>query len=109
MHMRKKYRPSLDRIITAIAEMDRAELDRVQEAVKHRRQEIAQSTVLERRPYRDGVLQLESRRNPKSGTLRIYWYYRFRSGGKQESLYVGKVDNPEAVVDEKLGKGVDDG
>jgi hypothetical protein len=54
-------------------------------------------------------LQLESRayRRKKDGELTErgpYWYFHYREGGKQRTLYVGKTDNPEAVVDEKLGK-----
>jgi len=33
-----------------------------------------------------------------------YWYFHYREGGKQRTLYVGKTEDPEAVVDEKLGK-----
>ena len=31
-------------------------------------------------------------------------FFHYREGGKQRTLYVGKTDNPEAKVDEKLGK-----
>jgi len=101
--------PSADSIIASIAEMDEQELDRLQAAIDRRRGGSKQSTVLERREYRNGVLQLEGRayRRKKDGELTErgpYWYFHYREGGKQRTLYVGKTDNPEAVVDEKLGK-----
>jgi len=107
MHSREH---SLDALIGSIAEMDEQELDRVQAAIDQRRGESKQSTVLGRREYRNGLLQLEGRayRRKKDGELRErgpYWYFHYREGGKQRTLYIGKTDNPEAVVDEKLGKG----
>ena len=104
-----KDRRSIDALIDSIAEMDEQELDRVQAAIDHRRGGRKQSTVLERREHRNGVLQLEGRayRRKKDGELTErgpYWYFHYREGGKQRTLYVGKTDNPEAVVDEKLGK-----
>jgi hypothetical protein len=86
--------------------MDDRELERLQEAIDHRRGEPKkkQSTVLERREHRNGVLQLEGRayRRKKDGELTErgpYWYFHYREGGKQRTLYIGKPDNPEAVVD----------
>ena len=29
-----------------------------------------------------------------------YWYFHYREGGRQRTLYIGKTDNPEAKVDE---------
>jgi hypothetical protein len=61
------------------------------------------STVLERRSFGSGVLQLEYRTNPKTGTQRgPYWYFHYREGGKQHTLYVGKTDDPEAALARKL-------
>jgi len=102
-------RRNLDALIASIAEMDEQELDRVQAAIDRRRGGSRQSTVLERREYRNGLLQLEGRayRRKKDGELTerwSYWYVDYREGGKQRTLYIGKTDNPEAVVDEKLGK-----
>jgi hypothetical protein len=99
----------LDALIDSIAEMDEQELDRVQAAIDRRRGGSKQSTVLERRAYRNGLLQLEGRayRRKKDGELTErgpYWYFHYREGGKQRTLYVGKTEDPEAVVDEKLGK-----
>ena len=66
------------------------------------------STIEERRDYRDGVLQLEKRAyRRKDGGLTErgpYWYFHYRQGGTQRTLYIGKADNPETVVDERLGK-----
>ena len=102
-------RPSVDALIDSIAQMNEHELDRVQAAIDHRRGGSKQSTVLERRGYLNGVLQLEGRayKRKKDGELTErgpYWYFHYREGGKQRTLYIGKTDNPEAVVDEKLGK-----
>ena len=104
-------RQSVNGFIDSIAEMDERELDRLQAAIDRRRGYLKNklSTVSERREYRNGLLQLEGRayRRKKDGELTErgpYWYFHYREGGKQRTLYVGKTDNPEAVVDEKLGK-----
>jgi hypothetical protein len=102
-------RQSVDSII---AGMDERELDRPQAAIDRRRGTLKkkkQSTVLERREYRNGLLQLEGRayRRKKDGELTErgpYWYFHYREDGRQRTLYIGKTDNPEAVVDEKQGK-----
>ena len=100
--------------VASIAEMDEWELDRLQGAIERRRvtlkkEKKQQSTVLGRREYRNGILQLEGRayRRKKDGELTErgpYWYFHYREGGRQRTLYIGKTDNPEAKVDEKLGK-----
>jgi hypothetical protein len=104
-------RQSVDDIIASITELDERELDRLQEAIDHQRSapKKKQSTILERRDYRNGVLQLEGRayRRKKDGESTErgpYWYFHYREGGRQRTLYVCKTDNPEAKVDEKLGK-----
>ena len=90
--------------------MNRAELDLLQQAIDERRSEVTQTVLAQRRSYRDGILQLEHHRNPKTGHVGPgYWYYRYREGGKQVSLYIGKTDQPERVVDSKLGKDIDNG
>ncbi len=98
---------SLASILAHIADMNQRELDRLQESIDRRRSELRkkQSTVVERRDYRNGVLQLESRayRRKKDDKLTErgpYWYFHYREGGKQRTLYIGKTENPEAKVDE---------
>lgn len=60
-------------------------------------------TVVERRPYRNGQLTNEYRRNKKTGKLTgPYWQYRGVEDGKQINLYLGKTDDPEAKADAKL-------
>jgi hypothetical protein len=108
MHNNTEY--STDSIVAAIAQMDNRELDRLQAALDRRRGSLKeekekQSTVTERREYRNGVLQLEGRayRRKKDGRLverGPYWYFHYREGGRQRTLYLGKTDNPEAKVDE---------
>lgn len=99
----------LDRIIAAVVDLDAGELDRLQGAIDERRAALGSgSTVLERRGYRGGLLQLEKRgyrRRDGEITLRgPYWYFHFREGGKQKSIYIGKTEEPEATLDEKLVK-----
>jgi hypothetical protein len=99
----------INNIITNIERMDADELDRLQEAIERRRQEIGGgpvSTVVERRDYRNGILQLEKRAyRRKDGGLTErgpYWYFHFREGGRQRTKYLGQTDNPEAKVDELM-------
>jgi hypothetical protein len=105
MHNNAEY--NIDRVVAAISHMDKQELDRLQDTLDHRRGELEnkQSPVLERREYRNGLLQLEGRayRRKKDGRLverGPYWYFHYREGGRQRTLYVGKTDNPEAKVNE---------
>ena len=56
-----------------------------------------------RRNHGSGILQLEYRANPKTGTQRgPYWYFYWREGARKRSLYLGKTDAPEVLLDEKL-------
>ncbi len=72
----------LDSIVEAISAMSGPELERVREAVDSQRERLAQSTVVERRSHGSGVLQLEYRANPKTGTTRgPNWYFHYREGG----------------------------
>ena len=92
-----------DEIVEAISGLSRPELEKVRKAVERRREQLKQSMVVERRNHGRGILQLEYRSNPKTGTKRgPYWYFYWREGGKQRSLYVGKTDDPEALLGEKL-------
>jgi hypothetical protein len=105
MHNNIEY--DADSIVAAIAQMDQQELDRLQTALDDRRGERRKkhSPVLERCEYRNGLLQLEGRayQRKKDGQLKQrgpYWYFHYREGGRQRTLYVGKTDNPEAKVDQ---------
>jgi hypothetical protein len=100
---------NIDDIMATIAQMDERDLDRLQAALDRRRgilkgEDKKQSTVIERREHRNGVLQLEGRayRRKKDGQLverGPYWYFHYREGGRQRTLYLGKTDDPEAKVD----------
>ena len=93
----------LSPILEAISHMSGPELERVREAVERQHQKVAQSTVVERRSLGSGILQLEYRTNPKTGTQRgPYWYFHYREEGRQRTLYVGKTEDPEGVLVEKL-------
>jgi hypothetical protein len=93
-----------DEIVEAICNLSGPELSRVRKAVERRGEQLVkQSTVVERRNHGRGILQLEYRANPKTGTQSgPYWYFYWREEGRQHSLYVGKTDNPEAVLEEKF-------
>jgi hypothetical protein len=106
MHM------DMDAIISLINQANAQQLHRLQQAINRRRQQMADgplSTVVERRNYQNGVLQLERRayRRKKDGKLTQrgpYWYFHFREGGRQKTKYLGQTDDPEAKVDEILTK-----
>jgi len=69
----------------------------------HEDEEASKHTVADRRPYRNGYLTQEYRRNKKTGTLTgPYWQYRGVEDGKQINLYLGKTEDPEAKAEEKL-------
>jgi hypothetical protein len=107
MHM------NMDAIVSLIEQMDTDQLHHLQKTIDRRRQQIGNkpvSTVVERRDYRNGILQLERRayRRKKDGQLTErgpYWYFHFREGGKQKTMYVGQTHDPEARVDEIMTKG----
>jgi hypothetical protein len=109
-------RLTADSIIHYLSEMDEWELDRLQAAIDRRRGSLKknnkekQSTVLERREHRNGLLQLEGRayKRKKDGQLTErgpYWYFHYREGGRQRTLYIGKTDKPETKVDEMIMEG----
>jgi hypothetical protein len=87
-------------LIEQIQTMDARELDQLQSAVDRRRRELAgvevappaapSSTIIERRTYGSGVLQLEMR-----GGSGPYWYFHHRKDGKQKTVYIGKTEEPE--------------
>jgi hypothetical protein len=102
---------NMQTILSQVERMNADELNRLQEAIDRRRQQLGDkpvSAVVERRSYGNGILQLERRayRRKDDGLTERgpYWYFHFREGGKQRTLYIGKTDNPETVVDEKLGE-----
>ena len=93
----------LGTILDTISTLSGPELEAIRQAVERQRERLAQSTIVEQRSVGSGILQLEYRTNPKTGTRRgPYWYYHYREGGKQHSLYVGKTDDPEEALAEKL-------
>lgn len=105
----------LEEIIERVKSMDREELARLEEALGRRRRELGDegpeerktpvSDVLEYRPHADGYLQYEVRRyRRKDGSMKEhgpYWYFRYHEGGKQRTLYLGKTDDPEGVLEQK--------
>ena len=104
----------VEEIIETVKSMDREGLERLEEAVKSRRRELGDevpqkrtpvSDVLKYRPHADGYLQYEIRRYVrKDGSVKEhgpYWYFRYHKGGKQKTLYLGKTDNPEGVLQQK--------
>jgi hypothetical protein len=106
MHMNIKT------IVSQIERMNAEELDRIQEAIDRRRRQLGDkpvSTVVERRNYGNGILQLERRAyRRKDGGLTErgpYWYFHFREGGRQKTMYVGQTDDPESKLDERMTKG----
>jgi hypothetical protein len=104
---------SMEAFISHIQQMNAQQLHQLQQAINQRRQQIGYgplSTVVERRDYQNGILQLENRayRRKKDGKLTQrgpYWYFHFREGGRQKTMYVGQTDDPEARVEEIMTKG----
>jgi hypothetical protein len=95
-------------LIERVDTMDAEELDRLQAAIDRRRRQLAgeevvptagpSSTVVERRAYGSGVLQLEKR-----GESGPYWYFHHRKDGKQKTVYLGKTDTPEIELAQLKG------
>jgi len=94
-------------LIERLDAMDAEELDRLQAAIDRRSRQLAgdevlptagpSSTVVERRAYGDGVLQLEKR-----GESGPYWYFHHRMDGKQKTVYLDKTDAPEIKLAQLL-------
>src|SRR5215212_2403737 len=103
---------SMESFLSGINQANAEQLDQLQQAINRRRQQLADgplSTVVERRDYQNGVLQLERRayRRKKDGGLTHrgpYWYFHFREGGRQRTKYVGQTDDPEARMDQIMTK-----
>ncbi len=104
----------LEEIIEKIKSMDREDLARLEEVLRLRRREVGEepeekktpiSDVLEYRPHADGYLQYEVRRyRRKDGSMKEhgpYWYFRYHEGGKQRTLYLGKTEDPEGLLESK--------
>jgi hypothetical protein len=95
-------------LIERVEAIDAEELDRLQAAIDRRRRQLAgdevvptacsSSTVVERRAYGSGVLQLEKR-----GESGPYWYFHHRKDGKQKTVYLGKTNAPEIKLAQLKG------
>jgi hypothetical protein len=105
----------VEAIISGLKELDRAQLARVEAALRRRMEGLGTdapvgdagkrqpvSGVVEYRPYADGTLQAEVRYHVrKDGTAKQqgpYWYFRYHEEGKQKKLYLGKTDDPEGEL-----------
>jgi hypothetical protein len=96
-------------LIERVDTMDAGELDRLQAAIDCRRRQLAgeevvptagpSSTVIERRAYGSGVLQLEKR-----GESGPYWYFHHRKDGKQKTIYLGRTETPEIKLAQLKGE-----
>ena len=119
-HIVKGRLIGLEEIIEQIKSMDRGELGLLEEALRRRWRELGDSVpeekrtpvsdVLEYRPHADGYLQYEVRRyRRKDGSMKEhgpYWYFRYHEDGRQKTLYLGKTDHPEGVLEQKrAGRG----
>jgi hypothetical protein len=106
MHIVRDGAADLPTIIESVAGMDGRELAELQMALDRRRAELKESGVVERRGYRNGVLQLETRayRRKDGGLTKRgpYWYFHYREGGRQRTKYLGQTDNPESRVEELM-------
>jgi hypothetical protein len=105
--LKEEWPLNLHEILEAISKLSGPELDRVRQAADRRSSSarLKQSTVAERRNHASGILQLECRVNPKTGTQRgPYWYFHWREGGQQRSLYLGKTEDPEEALATKLAE-----
>jgi hypothetical protein len=111
MHYTMCMHIDMETMVSLVERLNAEQLDQLQQAINRRRQQMADrpvSTVVERRDYQDGVLQLEKRAyRRKDGGLTErgpYWYFHFREGGRQKTMYVGQTDDPEARMDEIMTK-----
>jgi hypothetical protein len=88
---------NLTPILTAISTMSGPELEQIRQAVERRRETLAQSTLVERRSFANGILQLEYRTNPKTGTKRgPYWYFQLAEQ-QQRATEAGRTLTQESV------------
>ncbi|MDP9440460.1 MAG: hypothetical protein M3P49_17265 [Actinomycetota bacterium] len=95
----------VEAVLRALGDLGNEDLLRVRDAANERLGLLRESSVLERRAHGAGVLQLEMRTYAGTGRQRgPYWYFKYREGGRQRTLYVGKTETPEAMVEEKLAR-----
>src|SRR5215211_9407517 len=95
-------------LIERVDAMDAEELDRLQAAIDRRRRQLAgdevvptagpSSTVVERRAYGSGVLQLEKR-----GESGPYWYFHHRKDGMQKTFYFNNTETTEIKLAQLKG------
>ena len=108
----------VDKVIEGLRDLDRAELARLDGALKRRLRELGAdggrgeqpvSGVVEYRPHADGTLQAEVRRYyRKDGSAKEqgpYWYFRYHEEGKQKKLYLGSTDDPEGELIKRRSPG----
>ena len=111
---------NVEEMITGLKELNRAELARLETALRGRLRESENeaakeggggqpvSSVVEYRPYADGMLQAEVRRYfRKDGSAKEhgpYWYFRYHEGGRQRMLYLGKTYDPERELARQRGR-----
>jgi len=102
---------NVEEMISELKEFNQAELTHLETALRSRLREFGNETakeggggqpassVVEYRPYADGMLQAEVRRYfRKDGSAKEhgpYWYFRYHEGGRQRMLYLGKTHDPE--------------
>lgn len=80
---------------------DEPSLRLVARAAKDRIKEIGQNNLVEVRPHGGGHLYLEYRK--RGGARRgPYWRYQAVEDGRPVNVYLGKTDEPERVLEEKL-------
>src|SRR5215208_2460496 len=108
VHAQTRRESMTDMLTTAVLfervdAMEAQELDRLQAAIERRRRQLAgdevvpsagpSSTVVERRAYGSGVLQLEKR-----GESGPYWYFHHRKDGKQKTFYLNETATTEITL-----------
>ena len=100
--------PARGEALAAVGRLeDEAALREVARAAKARLAELGMSDVVETRLVGAGRLQLEYRRGSAAGSQPgrrrgPYWTYKYVEDGRSRTLYLGKTDEPEALLEEKL-------
>ncbi len=84
---------------------DARSLRRVISSAKTRIKELGLQNVVEAKPHGSGILQLEYREARANEKRRgPYWTYNWVADGRRRTLYIGKTDEPEAVLERKLAE-----